>query len=187
MTASEREDEDPQRRSYRDPIKARLAMVDELKPTQWAATIASVARAAERGNWPVERAVETLEMLGLTAKLAKEAREVLHRTRRLKQIQAANPTPRLTTPKPITPVRVLRPDKTGMVTLKLEPGKDFDGIIEKDPNGHAPNGRFTGWRSEFCKSGLHRMTPENRITRKDRKTGQCRACTVARKKPKDGS
>lgn len=159
MTASEREDEDPQRRSYRDPIKARLTLVDELKPNQWATMIQVVARAAQRGDWPAERTAETLAMLGLTDKLAKDAREVLRRNKRLKAIRAANPTPTLTKPK-------LKP----VPALPLLPGR-------RDPLG-----KFLP--AEVCKKGLHRLTPDNRVTRKDRKTTQCRACTVARGKLK---
>lgn len=159
------------RRSYSDPIKARLSTVEDLKPTQWAGTVRTVALQAERHGWSQERITEVFDMLGMDAKAARDAKQALRRSIRLKWIAASTPTP-----KALPAPRALQPAApTPVLPILAPPKHSKDGYRD-------PVGRFT--QADFCVKGLHAMVDTNRLTRRDRSSVQCRACTVARGKVK---
>lgn len=176
------------RRSYSDPIKARLSTVEDLKPTQWAGTVRTVALQAERHGWSRERITEVFDMLGMDAKAARDAKAALRRAVRLKWVDASTPHPKaLPTPR----VRKPAPRKPAVVSAKatLAAGTTLTATVRvSTPPRLATHwsrdrqGRFA--QGSFCVRGLHRMTETNRLTRRDRSSVQCRACTVARGKAK---
>lgn len=141
---------------YRDPMKVRLSMVDDLKPSQWAGMLATVASAAERQGWAPDEAREMLAMLGMDAKAARDAKAALRRSARLRLIYASAPTPKAL-PRP----------RTGQLGARVGHRRDRGG-------------RFAN--QEMCARGLHPNVPENRITRPDRTTTQCRPCSQTRKR-----
>lgn len=151
-------------RQYRDPIKARLTVVEQLKPHQWAGLATVVARNAERGAWSPEEATQVLDMLGLDKAAAREAKQALKRARRLKLIYASAPTPK-SLPEPRVrhsePVAVVS-DAPAMTQVRDKAGKFASG--------------------ELCNRGLHALEGRNRMTRPDRPTIQCRECTKIRKR-----
>lgn len=147
-------------RNYNDPAHSRVTYVGELKPHQWAGTLRTVALQAERHDWPMERVHEVLDMLGLDVKIARSAKEALQRSRRLKWISTLAPVP--------TPGLKALP-KPRTAPLPYGQGRD-------------KGGRFT--RGTLCGKGLHKMIQPNLLTRRDRTSVQCRACTVARGKAK---
>lgn len=152
--------------SYHDPVKARLSTVEDLKPAQWAGTVRTVAAAAARHDWPMERVIETLAMLGLDAKAARDAKAALRRSIRLRMIYASVPTPKA----PLKPPAAKPAPKAAP-----SPSAAFPPNLTRERAG-----RFV-WVGELCARGLHPMTGENRTTRPDRSTAQCRACTLARR------
>lgn len=160
-------------RQYRDPVKARLTLVEDLKPNQWAGVVAVVARNAELGNWTVDETHQVLSMLGVDTSTAREAKAALRRARRLKLIYAAAPTPKKL-PKPRTAQPAAKkapsPPLPPPEPKPFEPGKPL-----RDTYGH-----FTV--NELCTAGLHPNIPENRITRPDRAQTECKLCTKERKK-----
>jgi hypothetical protein len=174
------------RRSYSDPIKARLSTVEDLKPTQWAGIVRTVALQAQRHDWSMERVTETFDMLGLDAKAARDAKASLRRSIRLKWVDASTPHPKAL---PMPRVHKPAPRKPAVVsakaTLSAATGLTATARVTELLATHWSRdrqGRFAP--GSFCVRGLHRMTDTNRLTRRDRSSVQCRACTVARGKAK---
>lgn len=147
---------------YRDPVKARLALVDSLKPTQWAGLVSTIARNAERGGWTTAETVQVLSMLGLDRDSAKEAKQALRRSARLRVVHGHAPGP-------------FRPRAEPSAA---KPGPSW--VAAPVPHGYRDRkGKFR--TAEICVAGLHELVGDNRITRPDRDSVQCRACTRMRK------
>lgn len=149
-------------RQYRDPVKARLSIVDALKPTQWAGLVSTIARNAERGGWTPAETVQVLSMLGLDRDSAKEAKQALRRAARLRAVHGHAPGP-------------FRPRAE---TSGAKSGPSW--VAAPVAHGYRDKtGKFT--TAEICVAGLHELIGDNRITRPDRTVVQCRACTRMRK------
>lgn len=128
--------------------------LDEPSPEQLAGVLCAVAGTAERQNWTVEHASEVLDMLGMGPVEISLARRALRASLRA-QLAAAQV---------VTPVPALR-----SVTALVAPP---DSVRDA-------RGLFV--RTGLCQKLLHPLQGDNVVTRPDRKTQQCRACTVARK------
>ena len=141
-----------------DPVRARLGVVQELKPHQWAGLVAVVAKTAERRSWPSSEAASMLSMLGLDKTAARTAKEALKRSQRLRWAQSLAP----------------KPSRPRTAALEAIP-------VPSVPPGPARlrDGRFAVMPT--CIAGLHANTPENRQMRKDGRSN-CRPCAVERKR-----
>lgn len=136
---------------YRDPLRTHAEAIHELRPQQYADAVSTVARNAERGGWPTSEVAQVLSMLGIDQDRARDAKTALRRAQRLRLVHGGPERP------------VTRPM----------------GQLEARTDGRDALGRFV--TTELCAKGLHELTGANRLTRADRKSIQCKACTRKRK------
>jgi hypothetical protein len=173
-------------------VNQSLSTTIEPTPAQLAGVLRTVARAAERDDWPLERVQETLAMLGFDSAAVNGVRLALRRSLRARRGLATIPVPgpalraSHATPSPASPRRAKpRPTEPRLPCPAMpdptEPCQAPATVAEPIRAGtRNAVGKFV--TAEVCSRSLHVMSPENVIIRPDKVARQCKACTYARRK-----